>query len=39
MRLGGWGGVGSVGYGRLGWVFDFSKFYIQGTNQVSIKVI
>ena len=36
MRL---GEVGSEGYGRLGWVFDFSKFYIQRTNQVSTKVI
>ena len=32
-------GMGSVGYGRLRWVFDFSKFYVQRTNQVSTKVI
>ena len=39
MRLGGCGFVGSIGYGRLRWVFDFSKFYVQRTNQVSTKVI
>ena len=33
------GGVDRVGQGRLWWVFDFSKFYLQKTNQVSTKVI
>ena len=31
--------MGRVGYGRLGWIFDFSKFYLQKTNQVSTNVI
>ena len=44
MRLdGSVGGVGRIGYGRLGCVYIFEiyyrrKFYLQMTNQVSTKV-